>query len=574
MTFYRLFLCPAAALAVLSLWISHLDAQNLKPVAVVSIASVEKNLADIVYLTRIVGMEDTGKTAQLFGNALTAGMDKSRPSGLVVIPSGQDFHAVAFVPVTDLKLLLEVHKEQVGVPKDIGGSILEIGTDQKAYVKEQVGWAFIAEQQEHLAVLPADPAQLLADLPAKYNVAVRLMAQNIPTELKQLAIDQMKAGIKQAAQGPAIPGAVPGRGPQPIPGQPNPPAPAPDPQQAQMLEASMQQIERLINDAEDVTIGLAVNPEGKSVSLDLAVTAREGTELAKTMAMQTGIKSSFSGFPLPEASLSFRATAAVSDADAALAKKNFDAQREQMKSAMEILSKNATPEAADTVKKLTDQVFDLMAESAASKFTDQAMVLVLGPGSLNAAVGSYIPDGAKLEQVLTEAAKSLNGQKAEDGSTIELVLNVGNHGDVKLHRGAMPASNAVPINKQLFGEKMSFIIGTGKNSGYLAVGKDGETLLKKVIDRSAAQASQPVQPFQMTVSVVPILKFAQSLQPNPLLAGLTASLEQEGGDKLLVTGTAGPRSIAYRIEVQEGIIRAGGQIGQMFAPQFGAGLPQ
>src|SRR5688500_8402833 len=99
--FRRTLWWPALALALLAAPASRLPAQNLKPVAVVSIANVEKNLADVVYLTRVVGLEDTGKTAQLFGNALTAGMDKTRPLGLIVLPAGADFQAVAFVPVTN-----------------------------------------------------------------------------------------------------------------------------------------------------------------------------------------------------------------------------------------------------------------------------------------------------------------------------------------------------------------------------------------------------------------------------------------------------------------------------------------
>jgi hypothetical protein len=83
----------------------------------------------------------------------------------------------------------------------------------------------------------------------------------------------------------------------------------------------------------------------------------------------------------------------------------------------------------------------------------------------------------------------------------------------------------------------------------------------------------------MTISVLPILKFSQSLDPeNPLTAaiftGLISSLEQEGGDKLLITGSAGPKSMTYRVEVQEGIIRIIGEAGKMFSAQFNAGLPQ
>jgi hypothetical protein len=578
-TLLRRFLAwPAVASTALAAGALPAPAQELKPAAVVSIASVEKNLSDIVYLTRIVGMEDTGKTAQLFGNALTAGMDKSRPSGLLIVPAGGNFQAVAFIPVTNLKLLLEVHKEQVGEPRDVGGSILEIGTDRKAFVKEQGGWAFVAEKKEQLGQLPADPAQLLGEMPTRYNVAVRVLAKNIPDQLKKSAIEQIREGMKQAMTAPPIP-----RGAQPIPGAPQPmPGALPNPSQAQQqlqMEEAVRQIERLVNDSEEVVFGFAVNPADKSVSIDASIIAREGTELGRQVALQTGLKSSFDGFLLPEASVSFRATAAVTDADAARAKEMFQAQRQQMTAALDMLALQATPEAAEAVKKLAARVMDLLETSAASKRVDQGGVVVLEPEAVNIALGAYFQDGAALESVVADAAKALHGQKAEDGSTFELVMNVGTHGDVKLHRGAFPGTKDVPISKQVFGEKVPFVIGTGKSAGYLAIGKDCEALLKKVIDRSTAQASQPVQPFQMTVSAIPIAKFYQSVNSNnplvaPLIGSLIATLEEDGSDKLLVQGTAGPRTVAYRIEVQEGIIRTVGEIVKMMSAQFGAEPPQ
>src|SRR5215475_11248159 len=73
--------------------------QGLKPVAVVSIASIKENLADVGYVTRAAGMADYGDTAKFFASALSAGIDKERPIGLYVVPKMGDFHAVAFVPL-------------------------------------------------------------------------------------------------------------------------------------------------------------------------------------------------------------------------------------------------------------------------------------------------------------------------------------------------------------------------------------------------------------------------------------------------------------------------------------------
>jgi len=92
------------------------SASSLKPVAIVSVASIKENLADIGYVTRAAGMPDYGDTAKFFAGALTSGLDKQRPSGLYVVPQGGDFHAIAFLPLDagGLATILKVHKEHWG----------------------------------------------------------------------------------------------------------------------------------------------------------------------------------------------------------------------------------------------------------------------------------------------------------------------------------------------------------------------------------------------------------------------------------------------------------------------------
>ncbi|HEX5103250.1 MAG TPA: hypothetical protein VFV87_05540, partial [Pirellulaceae bacterium] len=149
---------------------------------------------------------------------------------------------------------------------------------------------------------------------------------------------------------------------------------------------------------------------------------------------------------------------------------------------------------------------------------------------------------------LVELAKS-------DPNFPEVKFNVGQHSGVQLHslEHAIPESEAEA--RELLGEKLNVMIGTGKNSFFISVGKDCESLLKKVIDRNAAEANKVSQPMQLNVSLLPILKFYSSVDDNPLVPALAATLEQEGSDKLIVSSTAGPRSSTTRIEVQQGLVR-------------------
>ena len=56
---------------------------------------------------------------------------------------------------------------------------------------------------------------------------------------------------------------------------------------------------------------------------------------------------------------------------------------------------------------------------------------------------------------------------------------------------------------------------------------------------------------------------------NQILPALVASLEKSGNDKLIITSTGSANGSQMRIEIQEGIIRMGGEA----ARQFGGGMP-
>ena len=542
MKLYRSTLLMAlAALAPLVAPVAGALAQDLKPVAVVSIASVEETLADIGYVTSVAGLEDAGKTARLFGSALTSGMDKKRPSGLYVVPKDGDFHAIAFIPVTDLKQLLEIHKEYVGEPRDAGDGILEIGMGRSAFVKEQGGWAFVAESSEHLTGLPQDPLKLLGDLPKQYNVAAKINVQNVPQELRQTALDEIRFGLERS-----------------LDQQP------PEAREAieKNTKAAMKGIEQLFNESEEVQVGWAVDAAGKRTHLDLSITAKEGTELAKQMALNAEVKSAFTGFLLPEASVTLNFSAKLSEADIAQVEGAFKTGREQVSKQIDD-DPNLTPDQRTVAKEVVGKLLDVFEQTAKTGKLDGGFALVLEPKTINMVGGGYVADGPAFEravkQVLELAKNEPNVPKVQWGA--------GNHGGVALHKASIPVPDNEGEARELFGEKLDVVLGIGPKSVYFSAGKNGESLLKKVIDQSAQSAEKVVPAAQLNVSVLPILKFMASVDENPMLPGLIASLEKSGSDKLLITSQGSPRGSSVRIEIQEGIIKLIGEA----AKQFGGG---
>jgi hypothetical protein len=516
-------------------------AQELKPVAVVAVASVDENLADVGYITATAGMEDAGRMARVLGGGMTQGMDKKRPSGMFVLPKDGDFHAIAFIPVTNLKQLLELHKEYIGEPRDVGEGIFEIGMDRTAFVKEQGGWAFVAETSDHLTDLPKDPSLLLGDLAKKYNVSGKLMVQNVPAELRQTAIDEIKVGLERALENQ--PGNV---------------------DRAALEKTSrdaMKQIEQIFNEADEVAIGIGIDAAAKKTYLDINITAKPGTELAKQMALNADAKSDFAGVLLPEAAVTFNMAAKLSESDIGQMGAAFATLKSQLSSQIDD-DPNLTGEQRTVAKEVLVKLLDVFEQTAKTGKIDAGAALVLEPGSLNFVLGGFVADGPAFEkalkQVLDLAKNEPNVPKVQFGA--------GKIGNVTLHKTAIPVPADEAEARQILGEKLDVILGIGPQSIYVTAGKSAEALLKKVIDGSAG-GPKNVPPAQFNIALLPILKFSASMDPNnPLLPALVASLEKSGNDRLIITSTGTANGTQMRIEVQEGIIRLGGEA----ARQMGA----
>jgi hypothetical protein len=547
----KLRLLPVALAALLIAPLAAV-AQTIKPVAIVSVASIKENLADAGYLTRTAGMEDAGKSAMFFANALTAGIDKEKPMGLFILPqTGGDFPAVAFLPVKDLKVLLEVQKEYLGTPKEVGNGILEVGagTGRTSYIKEQSGWVFAATSKNMLTNLPQDPVTLLADLPTKYNVAAKLMVQNVPPELRRMLIDQIKFGMERgfAAQ----------RG-----GRGN----ADNQGAQQMVQMWLGQLDRLINEADELVVGLGVDAEKKRTVLDIGFSAKEGTGLARQMALQMDLKSNFAGFVTPDAAVTISAVSRTSPED-------IQQVQAALKSAREMWSKqlddapDVPAEKREAVKRVLGQIFDVIEKTAVSGRGDFGGSLILLPKSLSFVGGGYIADGPAMEKALRDGLELAKGFAKNQADFPKVEFNVGTHGDVKLHRLTARVPGHEPEVREVLGEQLEIIVGIGPQSVMFSGGKDAEGLLKKAVDRSASEREKTMPPAHINIALLPILKFYKSVDDNPIVNGLIASLEQSGNDKIVISSEAGPRSSLTHIEIQEGIVKAGGEA----AKALGAG---
>ena len=540
----------AAAAALLVAPLGQLFAQNAKPVLILSISSVEDTLADIAYITKAAGQEDAGRMAMFAGQVYTNGLDKKKPIGMYVAPKagGSDFVPVAFVPVVDIKTFLATFKEQIGEPKDAGDGVKEIEANgQSVFFKEQTGWAFISNAKENLVDLPKDPAALLGGLPKEYTVAVKANVANVPAELKKMAVDAMKEGFERQLQA-------------------NPRGGADAELIEKMQRNQMEALVKMVDELDEIMFGFAIDSAGKRTYLDVNITAREGTNLAKQYALLADAKSSFAGFLLPNAAatLNLSSTMAKEDIDQAVTLLK-GVKTNALKEIDNDPNLDATKRGA--AKEVLGSLMDAFTKTVEGGKLDGGAVLVLDSKTVDFAAGGLVANGKEIEDSfkrLIELAKN-----EPDFPTVK--LNSGSHGGITFHSITAPIPDSEKEARDILGDKVNIILGTGPKAVYVAFGKNAESLLKQVIDKSAQDGSKSVPPMQLNLALLPILKFAASVDANnnEIVTEMIKVLEASGKDKINLISQPIKNGGNVRIQVEEGVLQVIGAAAKKVQGQLG-----
>lgn len=542
----------AATLVVLPL--SRAPAQEavdqIKPVAVFSIAGSDELLGDIGYITEAAGAGDFGRLAALMSQPYTAALDKKKPIGVYVVMAGENEPAgVGFIPVKDLEILLAAFREQVGEPEDAGDGVLEIGTDkpQSMFVKEQKGWAFVSNQKEMLENLPKNPAKLLGGLDERYTLAASVNVNNVPDGLRQLAIQQLRRGFSESIDNVQDDKAAEiGR---------------------KLGESWLDAIVTLVEDTEAVTLGFEIDAKSQAIHIDLGITAVEGTKLAKDMATVKEGKSAFAGFLLPEAAATFHITGSSADTDVEQMLLLLDVLREEAMKGIEKDNDLANDDERDTAKAIVGQFLSIAEQTVKARTVNAGGVLVLKPNSLAAALGGFVADGKALEKAIGELWEFA---KKKDPNTPDLKFDTQTHQGIKLHTTNVPLKDQKAEAREVLGDPLEVVIGVGEESVYLAFGKDSTDLLKSILDKSIEDAQKTFTPLEVNVALTPIMEFASSIEENPGVEMALETLKEAGGkDNITLTVMPTTRGVTLRFAVEEGVISAAGQAGKAIGPLMG-----
>ena len=516
---------------------------DLKTVLTVSVAGYDAVMESVDALAKAAGVPEMTMLPKMMlgGPKGPGGLDGSKPLGLVLQTDGQQFPAMLFAPITDAEQFLAFLKGFVkDIPEPDADGVYAIETgNQTVYIQQKNGWAFAVIEKDALADTPADPAALLGGMEKDFAVGIRAQVGNIPQPLRDSAMMFMQMAASAGSQ--RNDGET-------------------DEQYAlrqKMTKQSMDEIQKLVKEMDSLTIGLGVNATDGAINLDVAVTAAEGTSLAKDMAEAAGLKSAFTGFFNPDAALTVRVTGKLSESDVTQTLQVLDVAKTQATEAIESedLGEAKTKQALE----LGEELLAVVKGMIKGRTVDGGLSLEAGDKGITLITGGHVAGAAKLDDIFKKVVEQAREEEPDLDQFLK--MNVAQHKDVKFHTLAVPAAlvfkDGVP--PAYTDSDVKITIGFGDSAVYLAHGADPVALLKAAIDRSAAASDAAAVPAQFSFSASAIgnlLELIGTSEEADIPPELIAALKQAGDrDHVLISTDAIPNGMKIRFTIEGGVLK-------------------
>jgi len=514
------------------------------PVAVVSIANLNKIFADIRYMAEVAGQEQAAQTIEFLASSYTTGIDRTRPWGVAVQMIDGAPSPLIFLPSKDIKRFLRILEAQIGPPDDLGNGKLAIALGANIFFIQQVGdWAFAAPDEAMLENLPADPSAWLAGMGDVYNVGLRANVQALSPEQRELVISQLREGFETGmAQQPAESAE----------------------QIREVAERSLDQLESLINESNVIQAGFAIEPANKRLKFEFAATAVTGSELAEIYDGSKVIPSKFASVISPEAVAFFHAASSISP-------KGIEQSKASLKEA--VASTRGTLELAENLSEtdrkellvFLDRLIEIGAATLDEGKSDVGGMIRIDDEQLNAVAGFFVSDGSKVAQLAKDLAAKL--RESGQAEQLKFLFDADNYKGVVLHYVETDVPESETQVRQIFGPTIRLIIGTGPDAVYLAAGKEGESFLKGLIDSASGDQGGERPLVQAELRLLPILEFAQGLYANDAVESMIEILSSnDQSDRVQFVTETVPRGSVTALTIGEGILRA---VGSAVAAQAG-----
>jgi hypothetical protein len=530
-------------------------AGEMKTLAVIAGARYEKLIDDIGFLGSLAGQPQAGQLAEAMidqytmGKAATA-IDKKKPWGVIVQTDGSNFYPVACLPVAKPDDALEIAKAYGAEIKDAENDTKELSLQNLPpfYMKSQNDTVFISHTAAALSRLPENPQGILTKMVADYDLSAAISVKNVPEMYRQFAIGALQAGTQQGMR------------------KQSKETDEEFADRQRMLESQIQQITRQINEIDSIKLGLAVDSQQKRTYLDFTYQFVPGSKTAQQAAGYADAHTNFAGFYQQDAAATFTFSSKIDPKligdEAAQLESMMRSMKQQLDREIDKSDKLGDAASRDALKGAAADFIDAVVSTVKGGQMDGGASLQLSPDSFMLVAGMLVKEPAKIEAAL----KKLETAKNSPEFPIKAFQwNAANHAGVNFHSFTFDTSQCEHLNK-LVGDTLHVAVGIGANAVYLGMGRNEMDTLNKAIDASAANPNKAVPPFELALSLRPIIETIAAHQDNPRekeKAQAVADMLKEqalGKDHVRAVGKVIPNGLVYRFEAEEGVMKTIGAI--------------
>ncbi len=507
-----------------------------EPSIVVSIAQLDRQLDTVNYLVEASGFGQMGFLIKVQADQYLKGIDRTKPAGALLYFSedSPEPKVLGFLPVKNLEDILDTLADNAGEIEE-GDEYTTLITDgeDEVLIKQVGDYAFFSDSEELFENIPDNVGEMLGELPNQYNIAFKVFGQRIPQALRDQAIDLIRKGYEaQLDQMSDV-----------------------DELQAQLqeknFEIQMEQMKGFINETDYLTIGMNADQESGSMFMDVEFVGLEGSKLAEQCAAAADSGSSrFSGFLMEGSAFNFNVCTNILESDAEQYNGMIDQVKEEIINGIDE-DGALSDEELEQIEDIVESFLLAMNETIKSGKIDGGGVLMLGEG-INAAIGVQMADPSKFEEGIKKAI-ALAEQKADD--KFEANMNSGSHDGVNFHEFIVPVPEDEEEARKFIGEELTIIVGIGKDAVYLAIGNDPVELLIKAMDASKTAPEEKAVNSQYNLNLIPILRFAASIEGDEVIEAMVDALAEEGQDRIRIVADTTDKGMKMRFEMQDGILK-------------------
>ncbi|WP_145102647.1 hypothetical protein [Gimesia panareensis] len=506
-----------------------------KPIAVASIASIDRVLDDIDYMFATIDKPEypamiKGFLAQ-YRNL--EGIDKTRPLGaFVFLKEGisPQPEVVGYIPIKDLDALKQT-LDEVGfflnpVP-DTKDRFTVALPNFSLHLKLAHDYAFVQIKSEALDRDFYNPDEFTRPLAEKYDIAASLLLKNVPEPMRMMAVDLASARIDQQLQQ----------------------KPGESDIQFQSRKATtmliFKQFQSVANDGAALTLGYELSKQNKKILLHFGIEAKPETDLTKQLEELSRKASQYSYL-----------NAADSDVlGYTVFPLNKDIEQKMLLDVIEKSKADVPPVFLGTADNPgpAAKILKSAESTVRSGKLDAHVKLVQNGAEKLALIGALkLTDAASFKAGLQEFFDLM--AQAEDTEGIK--ANVTEVEGVAIHQ---ISPNGVKQNaRDIFGENPVIFLGCSDDECWIAMGEPScLELLQASITAAGKEGKQlkPGSPFLFSLKFTSVLPLAEQKNKDPEFVESAKVAFATGGDLMTFYPKITSNQVSLNLELGEGFIR-------------------